>query len=127
MANTDRTRKLLVRTALATSTTIATVVGAQNFAMLDTQQGLFNNTPSAAQAPLPITHAAPNLTIMHVAPSITVLRQSGVVNTAASLPTPLPSSVPTQNLQAPTTSQQFSAPQPRIIRQPFVFRSFSSR
>lgn len=38
MANTDRARKLLVRTALTTSATIATLVGAQNFAMLDARQ-----------------------------------------------------------------------------------------
>ena len=46
MANPDRARKLFVRSALVTSTTIATFVGAQNLAMLDATRLETMLTPS---------------------------------------------------------------------------------
>src|SRR5687768_4670350 len=89
MANTDRARKLLVRTALVTSTTIATLIGAQNLAMLDASQLQATQTPltdnvvarslNENNTPVPVIHAAPEVTILQVAPSIVILRQSGEV------------------------------------------------
>jgi hypothetical protein len=102
MVNTDHARKLLVRSALVTGSTIATLVGAQNLAMLDESQ--FQQTtpvdlsageatqdvqveiievipPTLAETVTPITTELPQATatnvIAHAAPSITVLRQSG--------------------------------------------------
>ncbi len=122
MANTDRARKLLVRTALATSTTIATLVGAQNFAMLDSNsfQSLDNlpldNVAVDANTPLTIDHVAPDITISHVAPTITVLRHSGQVANTAN----------TSSVQAPAPSQ-VRIPQPVVVRQPRAQRSRSTR
>lgn len=119
MANTDRARKLLVRTALATSTTIATLVGAQNFAMLDSNsfQSVGNlpleNIAVDANSPVTIEHVAPDITISHVAPTITVLRHSGQVAN-------------TSNTQSVVQSQ-VRAPQPVVVRQPRVQRSRSTR
>ncbi|MEQ8677224.1 MAG: hypothetical protein RLP44_09460 [Aggregatilineales bacterium] len=131
MANTDRTRKLLVRTALATSTTIATLVGAQNFAMLDTRDFQLTdnelletvgiNTTSDSTN-MTIAHSAPQITIMHVAPSITVLRQSGqttATTTQAVAMNPV-------NIQPPVPSQ-ITVPQPVVVQQPRAQRSRSTR
>ena len=131
MANTDRTRKLLVRTALATSTTIATLVGAQNFAMLDTRDFQLTdnelletvgiNTTSDSTN-MTIAHSAPQITIMHVAPSITVLRQSGqttATTTQAVAMNPV-------NIQPPVPSQ-ITVPQPVVVQQPRAQRSRTTR
>lgn len=127
MANTDRTRKLLVRTALVTSTTIATLVGAQNLAMLDARSFQASDvaptetpntvvvvTPEATRTPVTIERAAPNLTILQAAPSITILRQSGQLEAAqdASLQV---ASVPA--IQPPSPSQ-IPAPDPVVIQPP---------
>jgi hypothetical protein len=102
MVNTDRARKLLVRSALVTGSTIATLVGAQNLAMLDASQ--FQQLTSVDLSPSAVTQdvqveivevvpptlaetsmppvvepSQPTATnvITHAVPSITVLRQSG--------------------------------------------------
>lgn len=126
MANTDHARKLLVRTALVTSTTIATLVGAQNFAMLDarsfyTPEEIPSNevvvvAPLTNDVPTTILRTEPNITILHRAPNITILRQSGEVNTA---------SVATR-IQPPAPSQ-IAAPAPVIVQQPIPQRSRASR
>ena len=141
MANTDRARKLLVRTALVTSTTIATLIGAQNLAMLDARDfqtetpapGTESNevvvvTPLATRTPAAIERAAPDITIMNVAPSITILRQSGQVNTSQ----PVAASV--TRIQPPAPSQITApnpvvnaAPNPVVVPQPVPPRSQSSR
>ena len=136
MANTDRARKLLVRTALVTSTTIATLVGAQNFAMLDARDFPIDLTPSsepnevvnevivvepvATRTPAPIERAAPNITIMQAAPSITILRQSGQINTSQ------PTAANVTSIQPPAPSQ-ITAPNPVAIQQPVPQSSRSSR
>lgn len=148
MANTDRARKLLVRTALVTSTTIATLIGAQNLAMLDarafqgiemadtnTDQEIIVVTPDAIRTPLPVERAAPNMTILHAAPSITILRQSGQISTSQTASTsplsiqpPSPSSIqpPPSSIQPPSPSQ-ITAPNPIVVQQPVPQRSRSSR
>ncbi|MBW4437816.1 MAG: hypothetical protein KME04_11815 [Pleurocapsa minor GSE-CHR-MK-17-07R] len=141
MANTDRARKLLIRSALVTTTTIATVFGAQNLAMLDARQILeLTQTPApeaitlvpladGTSAPATVAQQAPALTIQQAAPSIIILRQSGQAS-AASQPivsAPAAPSAP-QSSQAviqPPAPQQLSAPAPVIMQQavPQVSRS----
>jgi len=128
MANTDRARKLLVRTALVTSTTIATIVGAQNLAMLDASQFLATETPVAetpnvTDASVEIVRATPEITILQAAPSIIILRQSGEVSTALSMT----SSTNTNNIIQPPIPAQIAAPDPVIIQQPVPQQSQSSR
>lgn len=133
MANTDRARKLLVRTALVTSTTIATIVGAQNLAMLDANQFLATATPSTADGiafspntmptPVEIVQTAPEITILQAAPGIIILRQSGEVSAAASVTGSPNSSTPIQ----PPIAAQIAAPDPVIVQQPVPQRSQSSR
>lgn len=124
MANTDRARKLLVRTALVTSTTIATLIGAQNLAMLDASQLQATQTPltedvvarslNENNTPVPVIRAAPEVTILQAAPSIIILRQSGEV--ATTLPA----------IQPPNPAQ-ISAPDPVIVQQPVTQQSRSTR
>jgi hypothetical protein len=133
MANTDRARKLLVRTALVTSTTIATLVGAQNFAMLDARSfqaatpdpvtqpnDIVVVTPVATRTPVFVERAAPDITILHAAPSITILRQSGQITMSQ----PVTASV--TSIQPPAPSQ-ITAPDPVVVQQPVPQSSRSSR
>lgn len=133
MANTDRARKLLVRTALVTSTTIATLIGAQNFAMLDARNFQTEATPSnepnevvvvtpvATRTPVPVERAAPDITIMNVAPSITILRQSGQANAVQPV-----AAANVTSIQPPAPAQ-IEAPSPVVVQQPIPQRSQSSR
>ncbi len=123
MANTDRARKLLVRSALATSATIATFVGAQNLAMLDTRQFLLpelapveltsvvtlETAAKAATAVTPVpTFAAPASPVPVIrlaAPSIIVLRPAQ--------PNALPTAATTMVIQPPVPAV-ISVPQPVI-------------
>lgn len=133
MANTDRARKLLVRTALVTSTTIATIVGAQNLAMLDANLLLATETPgtenaialspSTAVTPAEVVRAAPELTILQAAPSIIILRQSGEVSAAL----PVTGSTNTNHTIQPPIPAQIAAPAPVIVQQPAPQQSQSSR
>lgn len=143
MANTDRARKLLVRTALVTSTTIATLIGAQNFAMLDARDFQMNTktdgsaelvvvTPSATITPAAITRSAPGITVIQAAPSITILRQAGQVTTSQQNAPAAVSAPGVASIQPPAPSQ-LAAPQPVVVQQPAVVqqavpqRSRSSR
>lgn len=133
MANTDRARKLLVRTALVTSTTIATLVGAQNLAMLDASQFSAAQTavtenvaalpPQATSSPVAVIRAAPEFTILQAAPSIIILRQSGKVAT----PFPAIGSPNTATIIQPPIPAQITAPDPVIIQQSAPQQSRSSR
>jgi len=133
MTNTDRARKLLVRTALVTSTTIATLIGAQNFAMLDLRNLQTEEAdrtaepddvavviPTAIHTSVPVERAAPEITILHIAPSITILRQSGQVNTTQS------TTASVAPIQPPAPSQ-ITAPNPVVVPQPVPQNSHSSR
>lgn len=133
MANTDRARKLLVRTALVTSTTIATLIGAQNLAMLDASQFLATETPvtdnvdallpGGTNTPVAVMRAAPELTILQAAPSIIILRQSGEVSAAL----PLNGGANSNTTIQPPIPAQISAPNPVIVQQPVPQPSRSSR
>jgi hypothetical protein len=129
MANTDRARKLLVRSAMATSATIATFVGAQNLAMLDTRMIALTLTPSAESAvvspaaAMPQT-AAPTLLIQKSAPSVIVLRQPQTTNQMVSYQSSAQGNV--MAIQPPVPAQM-SAPSPVIVQQPVQQSSRSSR
>jgi hypothetical protein len=129
MANPDRTRKLLVRSALVTSATIATFVGAQNLAMLDatrlealfTPEAVVVNPLAEITTPVPVVRAAPDLVIQQAAPSIIILRRAGdaavSVNPGGSSPVVI----------QPPAPAEVAAPAPVIVQQPIVQSSRSSR
>ncbi len=133
MANTDRARKLLVRSALVTSTTIATFVGAQNLAMLDTRLISLTATPfaeSAAEVPalvVPTSEVmasvtsmpqavAPTLMIQKAAPSIIVLRQSQQQAASPIVSSHSPAQGNAMVIQPPVPAQM-AAPAPVIVQQ----------
>jgi hypothetical protein len=144
MTHNDRGRKLLVRSALATSVTIATFIGAQNLAMLDASQLSLTLTPTssatvtsdaasvtspASQSSVPpAQHAAPQLVIRHAAPSIVILRQSGqnAASGTASSPNTTTQAVSAQAVQSPPPSQ-ITLPNPVVVQQPIVQTGQSSR
>lgn len=113
MAQTDRNRKLIVRTALATSSTIATLVGAQSLVMLDAAQFQQDAALTAAET------GAANNEVISAAPGITILRQSGQNTTTQSN-----SAATTTSIQPPNPVQITG---PTIVQQPFSFRTRSSR
>lgn len=129
MANPDRARKLLMRTALVTSSTIATLIGAQNLAMLDASRWQQSATPSqdtSVLLPVAVT-AVPQGTaiagteavaIQQAAPSITILRQPGQVQAAS--PAQSGGSAPTNHTAQiqPPSPVQLAAPAPQVIQQP---------
>lgn len=109
MANTDRTRKLLVRTFLVTGSTVATIIGAQTLVALD-ERTFANAADVSADAALlgnstqAITNAAPGTTINRAAPSIVILRQG------QQTPQVVPNAPTVQLQQQP----QISVPQPQL-------------
>lgn len=138
MANPDRTRKLLVRSALVTSATIATFVGAQNLAMLDATrlEALFTPSPEPiivspvpeVTTPVPVLQAAPDLLIQQAAPSIIILRRAGQSGDAAVSANPAvnPGGSSAVVIQPPAPAE-VAAPAPVIVQQPIVQSSRSSR
>lgn len=143
--NTERARKLLVRTALVTSTTIATLVGAQNFAMLDArafQSPTSTDSPNSVSdivvlpientpTPMPVVAVAPDIQILQAAPHITILRQAGQTSPSAQKANPV-AAVSTNNQAVniqPPAPMQIAAPQPVVVQQPqpVTQRSRSSR
>lgn len=132
MAHVDRTRKLLVRTALVTSSTIATLVGAQNLALLDVRQ--ITSDPIAAAEPTVIPTAAivpvsegatvmqvtPTIEIVHAAPSVTILRragQTGPIESVSVQPASIQPPAPVQVAPPQPVIVQGEAPPPVIIQQ----------
>jgi hypothetical protein len=136
MATTDRARKLLVRTAFVTSTTIATLVGAQNLAMLDAKQLLPtdvnpNQSTTGLQAtdtavPLSITSTTTDATIVQAAPSITILRQSGQQAVFSQPTIPAVSNTNRATVIQPP-SAQVAAPQAVVVQQAVRQRTRSSK
>lgn len=138
MANPDRTRKLLVRSALVTSATIATFVGAQNLAMLDANrlEALFTPSPEATvvnplpevTTPAPVLHAAPDLVIQQAAPSIIILRRAGQsADAAVSLNPAANAGGSSPVVIQPPAPAEVAAPAPVIVEQPVVRSGRSSR
>jgi hypothetical protein len=121
MANVDRARKLLVRTALVTSSTIATLIGAQDLALLDRRQIEQALTPPLPTvAPATSIPASPTIEIIHAAPSVTILRRPG--QTGPLQPPPAQSAAiqppaPVQLAPPDPVIVQGEAPPPIIIQQ----------
>lgn len=131
MANVERSRKLLVRTALVTSSTIATLIGAQNLALLDTQKTSLDLAPIAEATEIPTNiepavlatnvPATPTVEIIHAAPSVTILRragQAGPIQPAAAQPSVIQPPAPVQAAAPPPVIVQGEAPPPVIVQQP---------
>lgn len=96
MSNLDRSRKLFVRSILAGTSTLATLMGAQSLALIDNQAFAddsedtvieltaiptlmsFPTTEPVLENSIPTATADPVL--LKVEPSITIFRQSGAVN-----------------------------------------------
>ena len=81
MANPNQGRKLLVRTALVTGATVATLIGAQSLSMLDAS-GLESEAAAGSPSVEKVTTtgeviAAPQGETRHAAPSVIVLRRPG--------------------------------------------------
>lgn len=137
MANPDRARKLFVRSALVTSTTIATFVGAQNLAMLDATRLETMLTPSPEVAivtrlpettmPVPVERAAPNLVIQQAAPSIIILRHAGQPSEVAVSGSATVNRGGDAVVIQPPAPAEIAAPAPVIVQQPMVQSSRSSR
>jgi hypothetical protein len=123
MANVDRARKLLVRTALVTSSTIATLIGAQDLALLDRRQIEQALTPTTEPTiPVaPATSIPAAIEITHAAPSVTILRRPG--QTGPVQPPPAQAALiqppaPVQLAPPDPVIVQGEAPPPIIIQQP---------
>lgn len=122
MANPDRARKLLIRTALATSSTIATLFGAQNLALLDGTtfqqvEAVTTTTITADTTALTIEQAEPSLVIQKTAPNFVILRHAtNGTNSANTQPPSQNQNVNTRNIQPPIPSQM-AAPAPIIVQQ----------
>lgn len=132
MGNVDRNRKLLVRTALITSSTIATLIGAQNLALLDTRQieqvlaptteptAMPPVTPGLINQPEATAHVLPTIEIAHAAPSITILRQpgqAGPIQPVSAGRTAIQPPKPVQLAAPPPIVVQGEAPPPIVVQQ----------
>ena len=132
MANVDRTRKLLVRTALVTSSTIATLVGAQNLALQDVSPTEQVASPTIEQSGIPTAAAvstieaalvipiSPTNAVAHAAPSVIILRragQSGPIQQQALQPASIQPPVPMQVAAPEPVFVQGEAPPPIIVQQ----------
>jgi hypothetical protein len=123
MAGMDRPKKMLVRTAFVTGTTVATLLGAQTLALLDQRMAdQIDSGSGEVVLPLPIVIATgqpelmPTATVLRVAPNIVVLREAGQAVVAPGQP----ASAPPANTVAiqPPSPVQLSAPAPIIVQQP---------
>ena len=86
MPNLDRSKKLLVRVALVSGSTVATLIGAQTVALIDQNPRVAESLPAVAPTEavtlLPPT-ALPTVAPIHQAPSVIILRpQSSAPNNA---------------------------------------------
>lgn len=114
MATPDRARKLLVRSALATSATAAVFIGAGNLATLDAHV-LDSALQPASEFAAPSTSAGAALpVIQHVAPSLTIVRASGSAGSTSA----------STRIQPPAAVQMAA---PVRIPRPVLQRSRASR
>jgi len=129
MANTDRARKLLIRTALATSSTIATLFGAQNLALLDGASFQQIDTQTVSDTGVSDTPQTDStLTINTAAPSFVILRHASTdstqLNQATNMVVVQPP-LPNQIAIVPEGVQQSA--QTIVVQQPVRQRTRSSR
>ncbi|MBK8024531.1 MAG: hypothetical protein IPK19_24660 [Chloroflexi bacterium] len=126
--NADRGRKLLIRTALATGVTVATLIGAQNLALLDRARfdstGVPTGNPELILVPRntePVNVVAVPATsaIRNVAPNLVILRQPGIASASnTAVPSAQMQSAQTTGSILPPNPIALSAPDPVIVQQP---------
>jgi len=128
-AKLTSTKKFVVRTALVTSTTLATIMGAQALASVDQadfSQSIPDPVPAVASPAVGISQPASNLvpqstnTVSAEAPSIVILRRAGDAPTNAGTVNTIPNTV-TQNTNAPIAlpnAIQVAPPEPVIQSAP---------
>jgi len=122
----DRTKRIVIRATLVTSSTAATILGAQSLAFIDQQrQAAADATDTtevsepATAAPLPtlVPTVAPTLqprTPAAAAPTIVILRGSN--QATAPQPTSIQPPVPVQVAAPPPIVQQQPAPPPIVVQ-----------
>ncbi len=131
-------KKIGVRIALATGSTLATIIGAQSLAAqqrpadsplpetiaVEPVLVQFNPTPVPTLVLLPPT-AVPSLLptsdVPHAMPSIVILRQSGQPQPVQSLdaqPSPMPQTAPVQANQVAAANPQILPPEPVVAAVP---------
>ena len=124
MANMDRSKKLLVRTALVTGSTVATLIGAQSLALLD--QRSFAVEAQTAAVPtveaVQLQQATATTEIIHEAPSIVILRGS-----TAQQATAVPAATNNTTTVILPPSPQVAASSPVVVQQQAPVTSRSSR
>ena len=123
MANLDRSKKALVRVALVSGSTVATLVGAQTVATIDQTSRLNDAIPAVTEAaPAPIVTlpptAEPTALVLHQAPSVVLLRtpQAPTTNTRSVNSAPVIAPPAAQAIMPPNP-QALSAPAPVIVQQ----------
>jgi hypothetical protein len=132
-SNDDRSRKLFIRAALVSGSTVATLIGAQSLTWIDAARFAITATPDSSaevssstnlQAEAAITHIAPSLAIHYSPPSLVVLRRAGVPSQTSASLNPSGQSAPVSlgSIQppAPIVNQQQTivVDQPVIVQQP---------
>lgn len=124
MASSDNARKLLVRTALVTGSTVATLFGAQTLALMDAQTFSEILTPEAVANPAEmvaqqdIIEISPTtqVVIQRAAPSVTILRRPGTTRTTDAQAAAPQSSTAGMAIQPPSPVV-LAAPAPVIVQQ----------
>lgn len=127
MANPDRARKLLIRTALATGSTIATLLGAQNLALLDS--ALFQPTTLLPAEPAATTitstlvpaQTTPDLIIQQAAPNFVILRHANPSGNSSAAPVNVQSNTAQTDGRVvfqPPVPNALAAPSPIVVQQP---------
>ena len=116
MAGIDRSKRIIVRTALITGSTIATVIGAQSLAILDQVQLGAASGADATVASADQTQTSTSSVVTNAAPNIVILRHPGETSSSTQTTTAQGSSGPVirppspVEVTAPTITQQQSSP-----------------
>ncbi len=119
MANLDRSKKALVRVALVSGSTVATLVGAQTVATIDQTARLNDVIPVVTEAaPAPTATMQPTALVLHQAPSVVLLRtpQSPTTNTRSVNTAPV-IAPPAAQMIVPPNPQAISGPAPVVVQQ----------
>jgi hypothetical protein len=134
----DRSRKLFVRSVLAATTTLATLVGAQNLALMDSKPVAenFDNNAVLELTPIPTQNSNPinesitdssvvsqnesvietTIPILSVQPSITIFRQPGSPSNLANSTTDnTTASLNNNTVILPPSPVVLQAPEPVVI------------
>lgn len=121
MPNLDRSKKLLVRVALVSGSTVAALFGAQTLAMFDQSAQATERllASTSTEAPPSTSVAIPTVEIVHQAPSVVILRSQQTSSPTGVRPaTNTPANVvAAPQVILPPSPQEISAPGPIIVQQ----------